>query len=496
MSGGAAMTTAIAATTLHISLDSKIRLHLPGRLRFELASLRAALQEDLILPNPEFHEAERLGRSTRGIPREINLIEWDRATEVASLPRGYWPPLQKWLQRFDISYALFNQTLALPPVNFGSRITLRNYQVDPVAAAVRTGGGIVEAPCGAGKTQMGLEILARIGQPALWLTHTVDLAGQALDRAEQFLGIPRREIGMIGAGRERVGDRLTIALVQTLAQRGDLGNLPGRFGAVLIDEVHHSPASTWQTVIGQFPAHYRYGVTGSLKRADGLERISHLVLGPTVAVVTDNQVKDAGGTLTPLLRVVKTEAVSATWEAYLRREQAARDAGRSKPRLDFGPILDEVLRDPGRNRLIIEVLAREAPGHCSLVLSERVWHCAELVQGLATVAPDLRATAVHGGLAKGLRREIFERARAGELDVIFAVDLAKEGLDIPRLDRLHLVGGGRNAVELRQKVGRIQRALPGKVTPMIFDYADLGIGALAAQWYARRRVYRELGIKA
>lgn len=493
------MTTAAPpATQLEIRLNSKIRIHFPGRLRFELEPLRGALRTDLVLPNPEYAEAQRLGRYTRNIPREINLIEWDKVTEIASLPRGYWPQLMEWLQRLGIAPHVQDTRTILAPVDFDSHIQLRDYQIPPVNAAVTAGGGIVEAPPGAGKTQMGLEILSLIGQPALWLTHTRDLADQVTTRAAEVLSIPRREIGMIGAGRHRIGDRLTIGIIPKLAAMdlSDLDNLADRFGTVLLDECHHQAADTWARVVQAFPALYRYGVTGSLKRADGLERISHLVLGPTVAEVTDAQVKAAGGTMTPQLRVIRTEATSTAWEVHLKREQAAKEAKKRPPRLEFGPILDEVLHDPQRNRLIVETLAREAPGHCSLVLSERIWHCEDLAHNLATVAPDLRTAVVHGGLGKRARHEIFEQARAGELDVIFAVDLAKEGLDIPRLDRLHLVAGGRNAVELKQKIGRIQRAMEGKDTPIVFDYVDFAIGVLAGQWYARRRVYKELGISA
>lgn len=490
--------TTIGAEVLQVTLDSKIRLHLPGTLRFQLNAFREALKADLTLPNPEYHEALRLRRSTYRIPREIDLIEWDKVKEIASLPRGYWQQLLERIWASNIQYRVHDHKVRDLPGSWGSHIQLRDYQVEPVADAVKAEGGIVEAPPGAGKTQMGLEILARIGQPALWLTHTRDLADQVLDRAEQVLSIPRKEIGMLGGGRERIGDRLTIGIIPKLAamEPDKLNELTSHFGAVLLDECHHQAANTWVKVVQAFPARYRYGVTGSLKRADGLERISHLVLGPTVAEVTDAQVKAAGGTVTPQLRVIRTEATSVAWEVYLKREEAAKDAGKSKPRLEFGPILDEVLHDDDRNRLIVETLAMESRGHCTLVLSDRVWHCEELARRLAIVDPQLRIGIIHGGLAKGIRREIIENTRAGNVDVLFAVDLAKEGLDIPRLDRLHLVAGGRNAVELKQKVGRIQRSLEGKAQPVIYDYVDFAIGVLAGQWYARRRVYRELGISA
>ncbi len=352
-------------------------------------------------------------------------------------------------------------------------------------------------------TSMGLEILARIGQPALWLTHTRDLMDQARDRAAEFLSMPRGEIGMIGAGQDKAGPRLTVALVQALAQRGSLGALTERFGAVLIDEVHHAPARTWQFVVGQFPARYRFGVTGSLKRADGLEVIAHLVLGPTVAEITRDQVRVSGGTITPRLVVIRTEAVSQAWEEFQRRHEAwaALKANQAvggfiprEPRMDYHAVLDEILADPERNRLIVETVLQHAAGHCSLVLSERVAHCEALAAMLRVRAPVIRAAVIHGGLGKTERRQIIGAARSGELDVLCAVDIAKEGLDIPRLDRLHRVAGGRDPVEVKQTVGRIQRVCPGKADAVVFDYVDFGIGVLRAQHYARRKVYKELGM--
>ena len=48
------------------------------------------------------------------------------------------------------------------------------------------------------------------------VVHNRELADQWIDRIETFLGIPGREVGRIGGGKNEVGEKITVALVQTL----------------------------------------------------------------------------------------------------------------------------------------------------------------------------------------------------------------------------------------------------------------------------------------
>jgi superfamily II DNA or RNA helicase len=207
--------------------------------------------------------------------------------------------------------------------------------------------------------------------------------------------------------------------------------------------------------------------------------------------------------MVPELRVIKTACASAAWSGYQERvreykeklEKGLIKKNKRPPIIPFGDILADIINDEDRNRLIIDLLARECPGHSSLVLSERVAHCEVLQAMLAARCPRLRSAVIHGKLGKRARRDILARMGSGELDVLFAVDIAKEGLDIPRLDRLFLVAGGRNAAEVEQKVGRIQRSFPGKQNAVVFDFVDDRIAVLKAQHWARRKVYKELGLR-
>ena len=465
--------------------------------------LLAEVKRDLTIPNPEYLEAVKYNRSTWNIPQNIVLFDYDQVTKGLSLPRGYMGHLLGLFRRYGIDYNLVDNRSMCSKVLFDSQIKLRPYQVPAIDAVLRGTQGILEAPAGSGKTEMGLEIVARMGQPALWLTHTRDLAEQVIARAESRLGIPRDEIGMLGAGQERIGERLTVGIIQKLI-RMDLTPLISRFGLVLLDECHHSPAATWSEVINQFRARYRYGVTATLRRGDSLEVITHRVIGPTLYQVPRNAVEASGGVIIPALRVIRTGIESEVWQKHQERDKAWKELSKQykergmrepqKPLAPYADILREIIESQQRNELILNTLKKECPGHCSLVLSKRVEHCGYLANMLAEIAPSLKIATIHGKMGKKQREETIEKMKTGKLDVLFAVNIAKEGLDIPRLDRLFLMCSGRNEAEIEQMVGRIQRAYPGKDGAVVFDFVDNKIGVLQNQYYARRRVYKRLGM--
>lgn len=479
-----------------ITLDSTLRV--TPFTRDAHLELTQRLQADTTMDNPEYAKRKRLNRSTYNVPAVLRFYEYDRTTQTLILPRGYWPRLHDHLHRLAIAHDVEDRRVTLLPVPFHSRIELRDYQIPAVEALIHEEEGILEAPCGAGKTECGLEIVARIGQPALWLAHTQDLAEQAIRRAAK-IGLAAGEIGFIGGGRRRIGARLTVGLVQTLAGIDD-PELLSSFGLVILDECHHSgSAPTWQAVAHKLPARYRYGVTATLDRGDGMDVAARLYLGPTRHVITQADMAAGGGLIIPRLVVIRLPGRSAVWDAQIKERERWEASGRRfrEPRIDYNALMADLLGNPDRNAKIIWNIITNADGHATLVLTDRIEHC-QALYNLLSGCPGLagRARVFHGGLAKAARADILAAARDGEVDVLIAADLANEGLDLPRLDRLHLVAGGRNAALLKQRIGRLMRPAPGKADAVVFDYVDVEIGILQTQYYARCKVYRELGMMA
>lgn len=426
------------------------------------------IQSDLTITNPEYAAAIKRGRSTWNIPDKIKLYRFEGENFI--LPRGYGSKLVQLLRRHDVEYQLVDERLLLPRVQFRSTIQLRDYQTEAVDALVRHRQGGVVAGCGAGKTMILLEAAARIQQPTLWVTHTHELANQVIERATQVLDLSREEIGFIGGGQATVGKRFTVALAQTLAKI-DLDVIKDKFGALLVDEAHHLAARTFFHPIGQFPAMYRLWASATPDRADGMTEMVFVGGGPIVCTVDSRQVP----TITPQLLVVET--------------------GYDKCYDDYARLMSDLVQNEKRNRLVVQTIAEHAPGHYSLVLSDRVEHLEILRNMLDESLPALRAEILTGNMSKKARADVMERVQRREVDILLATQLAREGLDIKHLDRLFLVTPKRAAAAVQQEVGRVMRPEQGKADAMVIDFWDSGSPILKPQFWRRREVFEKLGMR-
>ena len=83
-----------------------------------------------------------------------------------------------------------------------------------------------------------VEQIARRRQPALVVVHSVELQNQWISRTEEFLGIPAREVGVIGGGKMVVGDRVSVDLVQSLYKCA--GVVAPFIGYLVVDECHRA----------------------------------------------------------------------------------------------------------------------------------------------------------------------------------------------------------------------------------------------------------------
>ena len=196
-------------------------------------------KNNLIISNPEYLKLERMGKWTGNTPKTLKLYEYHNTyiDQILLLPFGCI--LDIWKMHPIIG----DWTIGIKPIdkiNYHSKINLYGYQEQAVQEVLRKKNGILVMPCGAGKTQTGLEIISRIGGKALWLTHTQDLLNQSKKRAESVLEIDGT-FGTITAGKADVGTHITFATVQTLSKL-DLSEYCNEFDVVVVDECF--PAGT------------------------------------------------------------------------------------------------------------------------------------------------------------------------------------------------------------------------------------------------------------
>jgi superfamily II DNA or RNA helicase len=97
---------------------------------------------------------------------------------------------------------------------------------------------------------------------------------------------------------------------------------------------------------------------------------------------------------------------------------------------------------------------------------------------------------------KAEREAAIEQMRCGEKKYLFAsYTLAREGLDIPRLERLFLTTPQKDEAVIIQSLGRIARKFEGKAKPVCIDFVDGNIGMMVGMWKKRMRIYRQKGVE-
>jgi superfamily II DNA or RNA helicase len=82
----------------------------------------------------------------------------------------------------------------------------------------------------------------------------------------------------------------------------------------------------------------------------------------------------------------------------------------------------------------------------------------------------LRAVAVHSGETSAPRLTSLERLQAGEIDIVFAVDILNEGVDLPEIDTVLMLRPTESSIVWMQQFGRGLRVAEGKSHLVVLDY--------------------------
>jgi superfamily II DNA or RNA helicase len=443
------------------------RLELTGPLP---AQVRATIRRQLTFINPQWQENERRGFSNWQTPRELCYLE-DHG-DYLSLPRGFTRQLIGILQRAGVRYQIEDRRRTLAQVDFTFRGELYDFQEAAVEAMGARDFGTLAAPTGSGKTVMALALIAKRRQPALVVVHTRELLQQWINRVGQFLEIKAREVGIIGGGKMMVGDKITVALVQSLYKCAP--EIAPHIGHLVVDECHRAPSRTFTEAVSSFDSKYMLGLSATPFRRDGLSRLIWWFIGDKVHEVDYGALVEAG-------HVLRAEVVwrETSFDAY------------HDPSTEYSRMLSELTQDPARNALIADDVAMEAGngGGVSLVLSDRKSHCQTLVDLMA--ARGIKAEMLTGDLSNGERQRVVEDLNAGRVRVLVSTSqLLSEGFDCKELSTLFLTTPIRFNGRLLQCLGRVLRPAPGKERAKVYDYVDGAIGVLENAARARQKVYR------
>ena len=446
------------------------------------AELLTWCQQNLKLKNPEYDKKLRMHFWVGNTPEYLYLYEthgdklilpFGVLRNIPLAPEG--DPCCNNIYRWDFPVA--------EQIEYGCKIPLYDYQVKAVEDVYWKQYGILQSPAGSGKTQMGIALIAKLGRRALWLTHTKDLLLQSKDRAKQYMG--EALLGTITEGKVNIGRGITFATVQTMCNL-DLAQYKDMWDVIIVDECHRvagtpTAVSQFSKVLNSLAARHKYGLSATVHRSDGLIKATFALLGDVVYTVPTEAVAD---------KIMKVGINPVPTGICLSRGCLNTDGT-----LNYAKLIGYLAESDERNQLIVECITadRDKP---ALILSDRLGHLETLMSMLPA---DMQADAVmvSGKMTtkkgKAEREQAIADMRTGEKKYLFATySLAKEGLDVPRLERLYMVTPQKDYAVITQAIGRIARTSKGKEDPVVYDFVD-DIQYLVKAYKKRCTTYRKNG---
>lgn len=432
----------------------------------------------LVIQNPEYITRRRRGLWTGNTPPFLYLYRVDDNKLI--LPCGVGRDIAGYLSPdTEISQDLADNGL----LDYEGSIPLYDYQTPAVEALAAVSCGILQSPCGSGKTQIGIALAAQLRRKTLWITHTKDLLDQSYDRAAQYF--PEACLGKIISGKVHIGSHMTFATVQTLSKL-DLTQYKYTWDVVIVDECHRlagtpTAVTMFYKVMSHLAAPHKYGLSATVHRSDGLIQSTFAIIGNVAYQVPDAAVAEK----TMQVRILRRDTDIEIGMQCLDTDGT----------LKYSELIPYLAGHPLRNQHIVKDLVHNQD-HYNLILSDRLEHLRSL---MAALPDDLRRLAVmiDGKMtsksARERRAQAIEDMRAGRMHYLFAsYSLAKEGLDIPRLDRLYLTTPKKDYAVVTQSIGRIARVFDGKEEAICYDYVDR-IKFCQNQYKRRCTSYRKAG---
>lgn len=321
---------------------------------------------------------------------------------------------------------------------------------------------LIVAATGTGKTVVAALDYRRLRQAhdrdlsLLFVAHRKEILLQARRMYQEVLTEPTFGELLVD-GEEPTRWRHVFASIQSLSETRLNDIKPDHFDVVVVDEFHHAEARSYRRLLGHVQPVELLGLTATPERADGVD-VREFFGGRVAAELRLWDALDQQllcpfhyfGIYDP------TEIDTIAWKrggydvAALSAVYTGNDA---RTRIILKELDDKV----------DDVRAMRALGFCVSV--EHAHYMAEQFNHA-----NIPARAVSAETSAAERREALARLRDRQLNVIFAVDLFNEGLDIPNVDTVLFLRPTESATVFLQQLGRGLRSAPGKTVLTALDF--------------------------
>jgi len=419
-----------------------------GRLRLEKdeAELRLVCSDISLLeelarhPDVRRYLGERLSRTAfrvpaqyRGLIKQALISVGYPAEDVA----GYTP-------------GAFLDIRLRQTCRSGLPFHLRHYQQQAAeifyaGGDVRGGSGVIVLPCGAGKTIVGLAVMALLQRQTLVLTTSISAVKQWRRELLDKTTLTEDQIAEYTGESKELGP-VTLATYNILTYRPEKNEDFPHFrifdqqdwGLIIYDEVHLLPAPVFR-ITAQIQARRRLGLTATLVREDGRETDVFTLIGPKKYDVPWRELESQGWI-----------AEAQCWEIRLRLPEELRLEYAVAERRQKYRFASE---NPAKLPIIAHLLERHT--------QDQVLIIGQYLQQLHQIRDVFNIPLITGATPTAERERLYQDFRDRRIQRLILSKVGNFAIDLPDANVLIQVSGTFGSrQEEAQRLGRILRPKP------------------------------------
>lgn len=388
------------------------------------------------------------------------LAEFERNYEIAT------PVDDLWIEKYSLIYddekqfrlSLKTGLSAFPKVEQG-RIQPNRMQAEALKGLeeIRAKGedrALVISATGSGKTYLSAFDAKVSSNRFLYIVHRNPILDKSMQSFERVME-GTKTIAKYDPALNNLNADCIFVTIQTISKEEVLVNIPRDwFDYILIDEVHHAGAPTYQRVINHFKPKFLLGMTATPDRTDNYD--IYKLFNYNIAY--DIRLKEA------------MEYKLICPFHYFGISDLSFDDVSEEDKSKF-------LKTKMEQRIDHILENAEYFGYCGDRLKGLVF-CRNLKDAEDYSSEfnkrGYKTEWVSGMMDKGLVEACIERLEADEgtnlLDYIFTADLFNEGVDIPAINQVIMLRPTESPIIFIQQLGRGLRHYPGKEYVVILDF--------------------------
>lgn len=351
-------------------------------------------------------------------------------------------------------------------------VVLRPYQEKAAGAVLEaldrgvTRAGVV-MPTGCGKTTVFGAVIGEFSTlhgdefAGLVLAHRIELLEQASGRI--FSQNPNLLVSIESGSQHAVeGADVVVAGVQSIGRENSSRLSWLKPSLMVIDEMHHAPAASYQIVMRRFGSYegscFTLGVTATDHRMDNKP-----LSGGRQAIFEEI-----------VFRYSIRDAIKDGWLCDLRGYRVKTDVDLTQVKTVAGEYhqgqLADAVNTNARNSAACKHWAEIASDRRTIVFCVDVQHAKDAAKAFRDRG--VAAEHVDGGMKQDERESVIRRFRHGETQVLTNVEIATEGFDCPEIACVLLLRPTKSWTLFTQMVGRGLRLNEGKRDCIVVDFVD------------------------